>query len=409
MPTLRLSLVDLHARFLATALAFAAGGALLLPEPADASRRRGGGAPLEAQGFALFTSPQANPIALSADGTELYVANTTSNTVDVISTASNTVTSTVRVGIDPVAVAPRPGSSEVWVSNHVSDSVSVIDTSLVPPEVSQTVQDIGGDRVTDFDEPVGIAFNAAGTKAYVALSSRNEIAVVDTSTYSVTNRLSISAQDPRALTVANGLLYVAAFESGNQSELAACLSTDPQGFDQCSLDDNDLAAFAQDPNLPGLDKNIVIDTDLPDRDLFVFDTNDDSAVDTVTGIGTLLYGVAADSSGTAYLSLTNARNDANGRTCNTVNNATCNSAGGDSDVNGDNDDNLQDLQNRIFENLIAEVSCTAGGGCGSVTLTDLEPSLPATADDAAQDGSELATPYGIRVSGDGSTLVVTAA
>ena len=40
--------------------------------------------PHEGVGRDLFTSPQADPVALSPDGTRLYVANTTSNTVSLV-------------------------------------------------------------------------------------------------------------------------------------------------------------------------------------------------------------------------------------------------------------------------------------------------------------------------------------
>jgi YVTN family beta-propeller protein len=355
---------------------------LTLPGTSEAGRRRGGsGAPLEATGFQLFTSPQSNPIALSEDGTELYVANTTSNTVDVIDTGSNTVTASVRVGIDPVSVAVRPGTSEVWVSNHVSDSVSVIDTSLLPPQVVETIQAIRGDRVTDFDEPVGIAFTASGSKAYVALSSRNEIAVLDPAGgYAVTGTLPISAQEPRALAVRNGLLYVAAFESGNQTEASAC--ADSGSAPQCTIFLSDFLTFGLSPNLPGFVKNIVVDPQLPDRDLFVFDTSDDSLVEAVTGVGTLLYGLAVDGSGKAWISQTFARNA----------------------VNGADGLNLIDLENRIFDNQLASVSCDASS-CGNPAVIELEPALPLQ----PAVGDALATPYGIQVSDDGSTLVVTAA
>ena len=40
--------------------------------------------PHEAVGRALYASPQADPIALSPDGSRLYVANTTSDTVSIM-------------------------------------------------------------------------------------------------------------------------------------------------------------------------------------------------------------------------------------------------------------------------------------------------------------------------------------
>jgi sugar lactone lactonase YvrE len=54
---------------------------LLLATSSEAGRRRSGTGH-ENAGHLTFTSPQSNPIALSPDGDFLYVANTTSNTLE---------------------------------------------------------------------------------------------------------------------------------------------------------------------------------------------------------------------------------------------------------------------------------------------------------------------------------------
>ncbi len=339
----------------------------------------------ELPGSQLFASPQTEPITISADGAWLYVAHTVAGTVLAIETATGNIT-TVRVGLEPVSVELRPDGSELWVANHVSDTVTVIDAddqSATFLEVQGTIQDLGTDLVTNFDEPADIAF-ASDAKAYVSLSSTNRIAVVDVASRTVTGHIDISAQEPRAIAVRNGLLFVAAFESGNQTEISVCAQLFGTGGvgDQCSLGLLDLVTFVTEPNVPGATKNIVVDTDVPDRDLFVFDATNEAPVDVATGLGTLHYGIAVDSSGRAFLTHTEARNA----------------------ENGDHGDNLVDLDNRIFLNRITRLTCTAGG-CGSASIFDLEPAPPA----AIPAGDELATPYGVRISDDDATVVATAA
>ena len=60
-----------------------------------------------------------------------------------------------------MSLALRPGGAELWVSNHVSDSVSVVDLDPASPTlhtVVRTVQELDADGAILFDEPVGIAF-----------------------------------------------------------------------------------------------------------------------------------------------------------------------------------------------------------------------------------------------------------
>ncbi|MBM3272329.1 hypothetical protein FJY94_03605 [Candidatus Kaiserbacteria bacterium] len=166
-------------------------------------------------------SPHASPIAVS--GGLVFVVNTPAATVDIIDADSRAIVRRVNVGIEPVGIAVRPDGKEVWISNHVSDSVSVIDVDPASPtrfEVIATVQDFdAATKATRFDEPVGIAF-ASNEKAYVSLSSENKIAVVNVASRQVEKRLDITAQDPRAIVVRNGRLYVIPFESNNQTQIS---------------------------------------------------------------------------------------------------------------------------------------------------------------------------------------------
>lgn len=343
--------------------------------------------PEPAAGQPGFASPQVQSIALSPDGSELYVANTAADTLDIVDTETRAVVFRVATGIDPVSVAVRPDGREVWVANHLSDSVSIIDVdreSATRYRLIATVQafDDAG-LVTDFDEPVSIAF-ANDAKAYVALSSRNRIAIVDVATRTVTEQIQVFAQEPRALTVRDGRLYVVPFESNNQTEFSGCF--DPaSGHEGCTfpiidvLLDNSINAIIT----RGFDANIIRNAAAPDRDLFVYDTSNDQLLQEVSTIGTLLYGVAVDSQRRVFISQTEARNDANG-----------DAAGGQ---------DLIDLENRAFLNQIARLECAES--CGAPALFGFEPELPAQ----PEPGTALATPFGIQISGDDAVLVGVAA
>ncbi len=337
-----------------------------------------------AVGHPSFMSPHASPIA--TDGGRVFVANTPSDTVDVIDVETRKILARVPVGVDPVSVAVRPDGKEIWVSNHVSDSVSVIDADRASPtylRVIATVQEFDPEtRATRFDEPVGIAF-AGNDKAYVALSSENEIAVVDVATREVTKRLTITAQDPRAIAVRGNRLYVIPFESNNKTQLSGGtgeIDGDLVTFNawEHSVANNNVLSI-------GHVVDIVKHPRVPDRDLYVFDTGTDELVEVVDTLGTLLYGLTVDSRGRVFIAQADARNEVNGRS-------------------GTKKHGLAELGNRAFLNRITSVRLE-GESPRTPEFVDLEPLPP---EDPAP-GKALATPFAIEISRDDSTLVVSAA
>jgi len=62
-----------------------------------------------------------------------YITNNGSNNVSVIDTASNTVITTVAVGILPTGVAVNPAGTRVYVTNYSANTVSVLDTAHNQP------------------------------------------------------------------------------------------------------------------------------------------------------------------------------------------------------------------------------------------------------------------------------------
>jgi YVTN family beta-propeller protein len=336
-------------------------------------------------GHPTFLSPHGKAIAINEN--LVYVVNTPDDTLDVIDIGSQQLMARIQVGVDPVAVTVRPDGREVWVSNHVSDTVSVVDTdpaSATYQSVIATIQDLQWETLsTRFDEPIGIAF-ADNQKAYVALGPGNEIAIVDVGSYTVSGRLGIAAQDPRSITVKNDRLYVIPFESNNQTQLSGCLASKIDG-DTCTYDAVEHAFTNNNVLSLNYDADIVKNPELPDRDLFIFDTETDQLVEVVEGLGTLLYDLTVDNLGRVFIAQTDARNTANGRS-------------------GTLKEGLDEMQNRAFLNQVTRLDCLEGS-CLEPIFYDLEPRPPENPDFI----TALATPYGIQVSADDKTLVGTAA
>ena len=185
----------------------------------------------------VFESGPVRPLALSSDGQRLYVTNAPANCLEIYDIEGDTLrlVSTVSVGLEPVAVAER-AANEVWVVNHLSDSVSVVRLDGTP-RVLRTLQ-VG-------DEPRDIVF--AGTsrdRAFISSANRGQNRPGFTSASLVTpgtgradiwiydaaqlddslngkplSVLTLPSDVPRALAVSNDgrTVYAASFMSGNRT------------------------------------------------------------------------------------------------------------------------------------------------------------------------------------------------
>ncbi len=131
--------------------------------------------------FVTFESGQVRPLALSPDGTRLFATNTPDNRLEIFAVdgAGIMAAGSVPVGMEPVAVAARTGS-EVWVVNHLSDSISIVDVGSTPPRVVRTLL-VG-------DEPRDIVFagsreggdpNGPFIHAFITTAHRGQNSPVD--------------------------------------------------------------------------------------------------------------------------------------------------------------------------------------------------------------------------------------
>jgi len=167
-------------------------------------------APAWASGsFVNWENPQVHPLEMTPDGTRLLAVNTADNRLMVFELAGPAprLVASIPVGLEPVSVRART-NTEVWVVNHISDSVSIV--SLVTNNVVATVP-------TD-DEPADVVFAGAPRRAFITCSQVNTVLVVDPARpLAQAVRVPLKGEDPRALAVsADGRkVYAAIFESGN--------------------------------------------------------------------------------------------------------------------------------------------------------------------------------------------------
>ena len=224
--------------------------------------------------FVNFESPQS-PHALAVSGDRLFVANTPDNRLSVfdLTTEPPTLLTEIPVGLEPVAVAPRPGvANEVWVVGHLSDDVTVVDVAAGVPVATIAVP----------DEPADILFTLDGSRAYVTASQANQVVSIDAATRTLSQTFDIPMEEPRAMALSpNGkILVIASLESGNRTTVLGANDAPPSDPQVGLIVPDD------DPQSP---------VSLPDKDLLIIKTASDRLIrKTVKGVGTLNFAVGVN-------------------------------------------------------------------------------------------------------------------
>lgn len=392
-----------------------------------------------------FESGPVRPIALSPDGSQLFVANIPNASLDVFTVTASGVSfsSSTYVGLDPVSVAART-NTEVWVVNQVSDSVSVVDLTTNPPHVTRTLL-VG-------DEPSDIVFGGpGGNRAFITTAHRGQqrtdpslqevpgagdpqlttagVGRADVWVFDVTNLgttvggtplaiVTLFGDTPRALAVTpdGGTVYAAIFKSGNQTMATSSGLPCPgfaasDGGPSCMTD---AGIFVPGPppgpatnyaQLPAPAAAVILKTDaqgvwrdvlgrdwtsatafsLPDEDVFAIDANALTPTAVYSHVGTTLFNLAVNPvSGTVYVSNTDSRNNLRFEGPGTF-------AG-------------QTLQGHLAE---ARITVLANGGVLPRHLNKhIDYSILPAPNGTIQ--HSLSTPLQIAVSSDGGTLYVAA-
>ncbi|MEL7447866.1 MAG: hypothetical protein AAFN78_01575 [Pseudomonadota bacterium] len=303
-----------------------------LPPPTDLSAT-----PANLNSFVAFESGQVRPLALNATGDRLLAVNTPDNRLEMFSTVGDELThlQSIPVGMEPVAVAVR--GNEAWVVNHLSDSVSVVDFSLTPARVINTLL-VG-------DEPRDIVFAGPDfARAFITTAHRGQNSPVDPQlTTPGIGRADVWVFDalapgtnlggtplaivelfgdtPRALaaTPDGSRVYAAVFNSGNRTTVVRDVPTLSKAppFENVDGEAAPLSALILRfdgtawVDEQGTNFNARAALNLPDLDVFEIDAMAASPQETRSwsGVGTTLFNMAVNpSNGNVFVSNTEARN-----------------------------------------------------------------------------------------------------
>lgn len=385
--------------------------------------------------YTLFESGQVRPLALSPDRRLLFAVNTPDNRLEIFRIQGQRLipTASIPVGLEPVAVAAR-SNREVWVVNHLSDSVSIIELDDDSTgRVARTL--LVGDEPRDIVF-AGVSSGSGRKRAFITTAHRGQNLPFDPqlSTPGVgradvwvfdADRLGRSlggtpltivtlfADTPRALAVTpdGSRVYAAGFQTGNRT--AAINETAiPDGFGPDGVPGPATNAEGR----PAPEVGIIVKWNgthwvdalgrprdqhvkfrLPDKDVFVLDAMADpprqvaGAGGFFQGVGTVLYTMAVNPvNGKVYVANTEANNMGRFEGSGTF-------AG-------------HSLGGRLHESRISVLS--PGGGTPRVAARHLNKHIKydeccAPVPNAENDRS-LALPQGMAVSGNGKTLYVAA-
>ena len=302
--------------------------------------------------YTLFESGQVRPLAMSPDKRHLFAVNTPDNRLEIFRIQGQGLvhTASIPVGLEPVAVAART-NREVWVVNHLSDSVSVVELDDhgdgLTGEVERTLL-VG-------DEPRDIVFAGPGRKrAFITTAHRGQnipfdpqfttpgVGRADVWVFDADDLgsalggapltiVTLFTDTPRALAVTpdGTRVYAAGFHTGNQTTIVPETSL-PDGFGPDGVAGP--ATNAEGRPAPevgaivkwngahwvdalGRPRDQFVKFSLPDKDVFVLDAMANpprqlpGAAGFFQGVGTILYNMAVNPvNGKVYVANTDANN-----------------------------------------------------------------------------------------------------
>ena len=317
-----------------------------------------------ANAVVAFESGQVRPLAMSPDGTKLFAVNTPDAHLEIYDVGTDGLVHrySVPVGTEPVALAVR-GDTEVWVVNHLSDSISIVDISQSPPRVVRTLQ--------TGDEPRDIVFAGPGmNRAFITAAHRGQnspytdpnnpgemttpgIGRADVWVFDANNLgtslggtpltiVTMFGDTARSLAASpNGsTVYAAIFLSGNQTTVIneglvcnggasapSCTTSDGQSLPgglpaptttvNGAIAQNEVGLVVKFNGTHWVDElgrnwDSAVRFSLPDLDVFAIDANANPPVEieSFPHVGTVLYNMAVNPvSGKLYVANTEARNE----------------------------------------------------------------------------------------------------
>ena len=166
---------------------------------------------------AIIPTGEQRPFGLgiSPDGAKLYVPNHDSGQITVIDTATQTVTAQIQVPPNPHWIAFNPTGRIAYAANHMAGVVTVLDT--------QTNSVIGVIPIGNMVSPHSIAVTPDGRRAEVTNYDGNSVSTIDTATNQVLRTVPVGV-NPQSVVFARDSAH--SYVVNNASNNLSVLNTD---------------------------------------------------------------------------------------------------------------------------------------------------------------------------------------
>lgn len=112
-----------------------------------------------------------------------HITNSLCNNVSIIDTATNKIVTNVSVGINPYGVAVTSDGTKVYVTDDCSNNVSVINITTY----SITNVSVGYG-------PIGVAITPDGSRVYIANDGYNNVSVINTAINTLTTNVTVGSE-----------------------------------------------------------------------------------------------------------------------------------------------------------------------------------------------------------------------
>ncbi|MEV7239429.1 glutaminyl-peptide cyclotransferase [Streptomyces sp. NPDC051020] len=124
----------------------------------------------------VATGPNPFAVGLSADGGSAYVTNWGTNTVSAVDTATLTVRKNLQVGSHPTAIIRNPATGELLVA--VTDADKIIGINPADDSITHSIDLAPYPGAPVGTSPQGLDISPDGRTLYVANAGNNDVAVV---------------------------------------------------------------------------------------------------------------------------------------------------------------------------------------------------------------------------------------